>query len=60
MSYKYSYSRPLCIPLGEGEPIPINKYLYRENLETGEKHRKALYAYDLRPPGEWEKINDQS
>jgi len=57
--FKYSYSQPLCIPLGEGEPIPISKYLVRENMETGEKHQKALYSNGLREPGPWEVLNDR-
>ena len=52
--YKYSYSQPLCIPLAEGQAIPISRYLIRENMETGKREKKALYSNGLRPPGPWE------
>ena len=54
--YKYSYSRSLCKPLAEGEPIPISRYLIREDMATGEKERKALYSNNLCPPGPWEEL----
>uniref|UniRef100_A0A6M3XRY6 Uncharacterized protein n=1 Tax=viral metagenome TaxID=1070528 RepID=A0A6M3XRY6_9ZZZZ len=51
--YIYSYERRYE-PLSEGQPIPISSWLVRENLETGKKERRPLYAYGLRPPGPWE------
>ena len=53
---KYSYSQPLCIPLAEGQAVPIDKYLIREDMETGKKERKALYSNGLREPDPWETI----
>ena len=54
--YKYSYSQPLCKPLAEGKPIPISRYLIREDMKTGKKEQRALYSYNLRRPGPWEEI----
>lgn len=41
-------------PLQEGKEVHIERYLFRKNRETGKVEKRALYAYNLRKPGEWQ------